>query len=70
MSVLRNIYTPKIILVALVTTVNLCAINLADAASVSYELAPVWNLGNAKDSTGFGNVAYPYKIGMYEVTTI
>ena len=29
---------------------------------------PVGDPGNAKDSTGYGSVAYPYKIGKYEVT--
>ncbi len=37
-------------------------------AAVTYDTVTVGNLGNAKDSTGFGSVAYEYQIGKYEVT--
>ena len=30
--------------------------------------APVGNLGNAADTTGYGAVGYAYSIGKYEVT--
>jgi sulfatase modifying factor 1 len=36
--------------------------------AVTYDTVTVGNLGNAKDSTGFGSVAYEYQIGKYEVT--
>jgi formylglycine-generating enzyme required for sulfatase activity len=35
----------------------------------SLETVPVGNPGNAADSTGYGAVAYQYRIGKYEVTT-
>jgi formylglycine-generating enzyme required for sulfatase activity len=38
------------------------------AQSVNYELVPVGNPGNANDTTGYGRVAYEYRIGKYEVT--
>jgi len=40
----------------------------ARAESVNYRLVTVGNAGNAADSTGYGAVAYDYRIGKYEVT--
>ena len=43
---------------------------LAQTASalVTIETVPVGNAGNAADTTGYGDVAYDYAIGKYEVT--
>lgn len=41
---------------------------LANASAVTLEMVTVGNLGNAADTTGFGNVSHSYKIGKYEVT--
>ena len=38
------------------------------AGTVTYEIVPVGNAGNANDTTGFGAVAYEYGIGKYDVT--
>ncbi len=49
----------------------LCANDLVAPASaweITIDTVPVGNLGNAADSTGFGAVAYDYRIGKYEVT--
>ena len=40
----------------------------AKAGTVTYELVPVGNAGNANDTTGYGGVAYEYGIGKYDVT--
>lgn len=40
----------------------------AARADMTYEMVTVGNPGNASDSTGYGDVAYDYKIGKYEVT--
>lgn len=40
----------------------------AASATVNIALVPVGNPGNAADTTGFGSVAYSYKIGEYDVT--
>jgi formylglycine-generating enzyme len=37
-------------------------------AVVNIETVPVGNAGNANDSTGYGGVAYGYRMGKYEVT--
>jgi formylglycine-generating enzyme len=44
---------------------------LAGAASAAITIAtvPVGNLGNAPDTTGFGEVDYAYNIGEYDVTS-
>ena len=44
------------------------AVLSADARAVTIDTVPVGNPGNAADSTGFGSVAYDYRIGTYEVT--
>jgi len=49
------------LLVALVATAGV-------AQAALPETVPVGNKGNAADTTGFGAVAYDYKIGKYEVT--
>ena len=38
------------------------------ALAITIDTIPVGNPGSAADSTGFGSVAYPYRIGKYEVT--
>ena len=40
----------------------------AEAAPVNYQMVTVGDAGNAADPLGFGNVAYEYAIGKYEVT--
>jgi sulfatase modifying factor 1 len=40
----------------------------ASAAPIAISTVPVGNLGNANDSTGYGAVAYDYRIGATEVT--
>jgi sulfatase modifying factor 1 len=40
----------------------------SSARAVSYELVTVGNPGNAADITGYGGVAYDYRIGKYDVT--
>jgi len=40
----------------------------AMGANITIPTVPVGNPGNAADSTGFGAVAYSYRIGTYEVT--
>ena len=46
----------------------LAAIFAADARAVTIPTVPVGNLGNAGDTTGYGAVAYAYRIGTTEVT--
>ena len=51
----------------LTIAVTLAVITSA-SASVTMDWVNVGNPGNAADSTGYGAVAYAYKIGKYEVT--
>jgi sulfatase modifying factor 1 len=44
------------------------AVITSASASVTMDWVNVGNPGNAADSTGYGAVAYAYKIGKYEVT--
>jgi formylglycine-generating enzyme len=39
-----------------------------DAAAVTIDLVTVGNAGNANDTTGYGGVAYDFKIAKYDVT--
>jgi sulfatase modifying factor 1 len=50
--------------------VALATISLVTPVSAVVDIAyvPVGNAGNAADTTGYGSVAYSYKIGKYEVT--
>ena len=57
----------------LATFVGLSAANAADVFDMppgqhSLELVDVDHPGNSADDTGYGAVAYPYRIGKYEVT--
>ena len=40
----------------------------AIAIAVNYEMVDIGSPGNAADTTTFGAVSYPYRIGRYEVT--
>jgi formylglycine-generating enzyme len=40
----------------------------ASAEPLTYEMVTVGNAGNANDTTGYGGVAYEYRIGKYDVT--
>lgn len=51
---------------SLVAALLVAATSVAQAAVP--ETVPVGDPGNAADSTGYGSVAYAYKIGKYEVT--
>jgi formylglycine-generating enzyme required for sulfatase activity len=42
--------------------------SLAAASAVVIDYVSVGNAGNPDDTTGYGGVAYEYRIGMYEVT--
>ena len=54
---------------SLSSTLLLAALILPSSATVTIDWVSVGNAGNAADpSTGFGAVAYEYKIGKYEVT--
>ena len=44
------------------------AVITSASASVTMDWVNVGNPGNTADSTGYGAVAYAYKIGKYEVT--
>ena len=48
--------------------VMLIALARNAGAIVTLDMVTVGDLGNAKDSTGFGSVSYEYQIGKYEVT--
>lgn len=45
-----------------------CLLLALPSLAVDYELVTVGNPGNANDATGFGGVAYAYRIGRYEVS--
>jgi len=45
-----------------------CLLDATPGHAVDYELVTVGNPGNANDATGFGGVAYVYRIGRYEVS--
>jgi formylglycine-generating enzyme len=55
--------TPRLLSLAL-----LLALTAPAHAVVTIDWAFVGNAGNASDSTGYGSVAYDYRIGTYEVT--
>jgi sulfatase modifying factor 1 len=42
--------------------------NVSLAETINMEMVTIGNPGNANDSTGYGAVAYEYRIGKYEVT--
>ena len=48
--------------------VVLCTLWSVPASAVTIPTVPVGNAGNAADITGYGSVAYNYRIGTYEVT--
>ncbi len=52
----------------LFTLAAILAVSASASASVIMDWVSVGNPGNATDSTGYGAVAYAYKIGKYEVT--
>ncbi len=56
-----------LLLVPLAATLAACAKN-DDTSKIDYSLVTVGDPGNAADSTGFGAVAYTYRIGKYPVT--
>ncbi len=56
---------------SITTLLSFCAISLLapfSALGVTINTVPVGSAGNANDTTGFGSVAYGYRIGTYEVT--
>jgi formylglycine-generating enzyme len=58
----RNVIVRGLLVVAMV-----CCVVVAQA-TVTIDLVPVGDPGNAADTTGYGSVAYTYNIGKYEVT--
>lgn len=50
----------------LLTLVGFCLVPVQ--AQVIYDMVVIGNPGNSNDKTGFGGVAYTYKIGKFEVT--
>ena len=54
--------------VAWVVGLTACSFAAVPAGAITYELVPVGNPGNADDVYGYGGVAYPYRIGRFEVT--
>ena len=58
----------KQLLLSAVALVAALAISRDATAVVTIETVTVGDLGNAKDSAGFGRVAYEYKIAKYDVT--
>lgn len=57
---------PTQILLAISLTASLASATFA--AQVTMDTVPVGNPGNAADNTGYGSVAYNYRIGTFEVT--
>ena len=55
-------------ILVLVVAATMLVCSTALQATVVMDLAAVGNPGNADDNTGYGGVAYEYKIGRYEVT--
>ncbi len=60
----------KRIVVGWIFAVAACAAALApeSARAIEYELVTIGDPGNADDTTGFGGVAYAYRIGKFHVT--
>ena len=50
------------------TLATSAALIASATASVTIDWVSIGNAGNAADTTGYGAVAYEYKIGKYEVT--
>ncbi len=51
-----------------IVAITFCCFSTAHAAPVTFDWATVGNAGNAADTTGFGAVAYTYRISKTEVT--
>ncbi len=64
---LLNKYLSVHVAASAALTLSLCLTSTADAA-VTFDWATVGNAGNAADTTGFGAVAYEYRIATTEVT--